>query len=222
MTNKITLCGKAALYFLIVLGLNACTTLAALHRADNTTWSTPYLNQTECPNLDGAYEDRGKLNSPILTRLIADFHRRFENGSYSVQSYKPVPYEGLIGKARYEKQEIFFREDAVSEIRQSAPFVIEVTITDKRGTRYWRNVYKFEKMSSRFTVGCYQGALVIRKVTVTSGEHTPAARIQANETHFRRLESGDLQVIDTERTWNPASELPRTQTITDVFKLYRS
>jgi len=222
MKSTITFWVKSLFLLSIGFGLSACTTLAAVHRADNMTWSTTYLNQTECPNLAGVYEERAKLSSPVLTKLIADFHRRFENGSFSVVSYQPVPYTEMTDDGFRRAEMMGIRENFILKIEQPSRFVIEAFASDKLGKSYWKNTYRFEKMSPRFTVGCYQGAFVIRKVSIVSGEHTPAARTQANETHFTRLPNGDLQVTDTERAWSPSSETPRTKTTSEVFKLYRS
>jgi len=240
MMSAITLWSKSLFCLFIGVGLSACTTLAASYRAEKITWSTPYLNQAECPNLDGAYEDRALLGS-FLIHLVANLQRSGDEGTfksteyartahaerYETKPYKVVPY-GLIrfstreDQQAYEREEaIFLRDKAVLELKRVAPYVMETVRADKNGMRYSKNVYKFEKMNSRLMVGCYQASFVIRKIVLISGEHTPAARTQANETHFRRLPNGDLQVIDTERTWSPASEAPRTKTTTEVFKFYR-
>lgn len=237
--NTIISRGKAWFCVLMVVSLNACTTLAAIHKADNITWSTPYLKQADCPNLDGTYEDKGKL-STFLVRLVANLFRSNEERTYEFTEYRRTPHaERYLTKTingvsirttqfanpgdyeLYKREEEAFFHKTVLEIKSTSPYVMETISADKNGIRYGKSIYRFEKMSLRFTVGCYQGAFVIRNVNIASGEHTPAARMQANETHFRRLSNGDLQVIDTERTWSPASEAPRTKTTTEVFKLYR-
>ena len=238
--STITFWVKSLFSLSIGLGLSACTTLVAIHRADNITWSTPYLNQVECANLNGTFEDKGKLNI-YLYRLVANPSRSNEERTLEfteyrrtshAEKYESIPYKIVYGNVMkfssaenqqaYERENlIFLRDKAVVDIRLTSPHHAEATSLDKTGIRYNKSVYRFEKMSPRFTVGCYQGAFIIRKVSIVSGEHTPAARTQANETHFTRLPNGDLQITDTERAWSPNSETPRTKTTSEVFKLYR-
>jgi hypothetical protein len=222
MIKTVVFWNEVLLCLLMALGLNACTTSVAIHRADIITWHTPPLNQTECPNLNGNYEDRGNLRSPFLIRLITDFQHSTVNGTYKFIQYNSLPYEEIARHLQTKREDIFLRNEALLEIKQTAPYIIEAIRTDKKGIRYWKTVYTFEKMSLRFAVGCYRDAFIIRNVNITGGEHTPAARTQANETHFTRLPNGDLQVIDTERTWSPDGEKPRIKTTVEVFKLYRS
>jgi len=46
--------GKACLTLLVFIGLSGCSIPTIFDH--QITWNTPYLNQTECPDLDGTYQ----------------------------------------------------------------------------------------------------------------------------------------------------------------------
>jgi len=117
MMRNITFYSKPMLCLLIVLSLNACTTLTAIHRADNITWNTPYLSQAECPNLDGKYEDRGLLDK-FFMRLVGSFQVNVDAGAYEgtqyartahAERYETFPYRTQNGGiVRFSSRDVDF------------------------------------------------------------------------------------------------------------------
>jgi len=227
--------GKACLTLLVFIGLSGCSIPTIFDH--QITWNTPYLNQTECPDLDGTYQNRGKLYG-LLIHLVRNIQRSDEEGTYRSIKYAPTPPEeymrtykeksmssnvfansSLSDKEYERKKTIFLREQSVITIKRPAPFVIEATLGDKMGRQYQKSIYSFENQSSQFKVGCYRGALVTQKIyTLGGAEFTPVTK-HAYETQYRKLANGDLEVTHTSRDWWK-DKPPESSTAVDVFKLY--
>jgi len=162
--------GKACLTLLVFIGLSGCSIPTIFDH--QITWNTPYLNQTECPDLDGTYQNRGKLYG-LLIHLVRNIQRSDEEGTYRSIKYAPTPPEeymrtykeksmssnvfansSLSDKEYERKKTIFLREQSVITIKRPAPFVIEATLGDKMGRQYQKSIYSFENQSSQFKVGC--------------------------------------------------------------------
>lgn len=229
------------LCILIVIILNGCTSAGfATRRAKNLTWSTPSLNQTECPKLDGVYENLTLLNSKLSNSLISNYQRMREDGAFSSELIALTPHavryrtrEGKAGQEgryfankeeqlAYEKADaIWVRDQALLEIKTTDSYLVEAVHLDKSGNRYWQHIYRLHKNTWEFSSGCYQNLLIIRKIEFVGNEWQRAAITRAIETHFTKLPNGDLRVSTNLRRLYLDNDVPTVEDSMEVFKLYK-
>ena len=238
---RIPLAVRTLLCALMFTQLSACSNARfAINRAKTLTWNTPSLNQTECPKLDGLYEDLNLLNAKLYSSLISNYQRMREEGAFSSELYaltahaaryktpdrngtlQFAPFANRGDQLAYEIEDtIFTRDQSLLELKTPNSHIVEAVHLDKGGKRYWKHIYRLDKNGENFTSGCFQNALIIRRLGFSGPEGNHFVITTATETHFTKLPNGDLQVSTNERVLNLKSDTPRIENTVEVFKLYK-
>jgi hypothetical protein len=187
----------------------------------DSAWNPPVLSKEGCSNIDGRYQDRNLLFRQFDFRLLSSNSTSIQGGYEVYQKIPFVPIKQPIkyvsGKATNEtriyEDESEFYKNAITSIKQQDQY-IEATLIDEKGTKYRKSILVLDHPQ----VGCYNGALVIRRQYRTSGGEGNPGIITAGEHEFRKLDDGSLQVIKRTREWSRSlAEYPRKTETIQIF-----
>lgn len=199
----------------VVVFLGGCSR-PILQSTIDFAWNPPVLSKEGCPDIDGRYQDKGLLKQSFEFRLPSMIDGRDSEGlnglPVTYTSFRKITPGGLSTKDFFAWMRTFDAQ-AVTSIRKGEE-TIDVVLMDGVGIEYSKATLKLDHPK----VGCYNGALVIRKQYRTSGGEGNPGWVTAGEYEFRKLNDGSLQVIKRIREWSRSlAEYPRETETTLLF-----
>lgn len=181
---------------LLVAGLGGCLHLPVT--MERLEWQPAVLSKEGCPDLTGVYRDRGILHrvfSAGLTKSKQDPADAEERPIAQVAGIKSWLSQGMSLEAMRDAYRAF-SEHAILSIHHEGD-VLQAKLVDDKGNVYER--ITVDLSTSR--TGCYEGALVIRRMHVDRCFiECGGDAIKWEERIIRKLPDGSLQVTSRERT----------------------
>lgn len=218
------------LLMIVVVFLAGCRTFDP-HKVIDSPWNPPVLSKEECPNLDGKYQGE-ELAQVFSDRFLRrdHAHNRVDPDSpltLVVHQEKPylvyhnLPYGGVGVSADSAKEKVF-KSHAITVIQQRGRSM-DVVLMDDAGVKYSTMTLKLDHPQTEYPyVGCYDGALVSRNISV-SGSEGARGYVETFETEFRKLNDGTLQVTRRLKDWvrsgltGKATGEPRESSTVELF-----
>lgn len=186
---------------------------------DSITWSTPALNQTECPNLNGNYLNWDELYLSINNTFTHYNHQANEIPNVEAIKYINEPDWDLSYKKREDRRKLFTTNESFLNIVQNNNNTIEINIVGFDKQIYTRQVYSIVKSSPQYQVGCYKNNFIIREISHFGGVEGTAKSVGASEIKYSLEGYGSLKIITHYRHWTHDKD-PTSQTSTKTFKRF--
>lgn len=186
---------------------------------DLITWSTPTLNQTECPNLNGNYLNWDKLDLSINNTFTHYNHQAEETPNVEVIKYINEPDWNLSYKQADDRRKLFTANESLLSIVQNNISTIELNIVGFDKQIYTRKIYSVVKSSPKYQVGCYKSNLIVREISHLGGVEGTAKSVGASEIKYSIEKDGSLKVITHYRNWNHYKD-PTSQLFSETFKRF--
>jgi hypothetical protein len=195
------------LLMIVLVSFAGCRTFDP-HKVIDSPWSPSVLSKEGCPNLDGRY--RGEvLALEFLSFSRKDYaHNRLDpNGPLTTVVHRLEPYltsrkhpDSRGGYVADSVKEKIFESHAITMIQQRGRN-IDVVSMDDAGVEYSTMTLKVDHPQIEYPyVGCYNGALISRNVSV-SGSEGARGYVETFEKEFRKLSDGTLQVTRRTKSW---------------------
>lgn len=161
---------------LMIMGITGCT---VIYKGD-PQWDPAILSKEGCPNIDGKYRDRDLLSRQFIQDVAPP---EGETIPMTTQGYRLPPNQEAANQAQ-------------TLIRQQGR-QIEITRMSPAGERYSQTLLNMDHP----WIGCYKGALILRKWTLLQGADFECGSSSASDREIRRLPDGTLEVKYRSREW---------------------
>lgn len=224
---------KIILRFLLmiaVVSLAGCRTFDP-HKVIDFPWNPPVLSKDGCPDLDGKYKGESLASRFLIFSRMDHANDRLDtNAPLTTTVHREKPYYTVYRKysdsragleADPAKKKVF-ENHAITMIQQRGRN-IDVVSMDDAGVEYSTMILKLDHPQIEYPyVGCYNGALVSRNISV-SGSEGARGYVETFETEFRKLSDGTLQVIRRTKSWvrsgltGKATGEPRESSTVELF-----
>ena len=181
----------AGLILVFFAGCGGTTTISV----DDLPWTMPDLSGVGCPSLDGRYMDKGYLHLNFFVGLSSNSSDRSGDiFPVAVEKYRS-PFRSGINTQELRYLDDKFAKDAIVVIKSSEEKII-VTLEDSAGLIYEK--YSLRTKGSKM-LGCYNGALVLRRKTVFGKGEGSSSTVNFGESELRKRSDGSLEIIS--RDW---------------------
>ena len=186
---------------------------------DSITWSTPSLNQTDCPNLNGNYLNWDSLHLSINNEFTHYNHQAKETPNVEVIRFIDEPDRNLSYKEADDRRKLFTTDESFLNVVQNDMNTIELNILGFDKQLYTRKIYLIVKSKPEYQVGCYEKNLIVREISHHGGVEGTAKSVSASEIKYSIEEDGSLKIITHYRHWSHYKD-PTSQVIKKTFKRF--
>ena len=192
------------------LALSSCTSMVCMsgvcptieERMAQIPWEPPSLSHQNCPNISGKYKPKSYKGFDLMRMFPQSNDRlgfiqvKLETPGQVPGRSIPNPSEDNPHRKRWDDSE-FYNSGAYVLIQQNE-YELSASLFGGDGKLYRRQTIA---LNSAMT-GCTNGDLIIRTLYTPAGQsQTGWGSPGANETRYRKLADGSLQVISHTREW---------------------
>jgi hypothetical protein len=162
-------------------------------------WDPPTLSKTGCPDIDGTYYVRDQKSENDLLWSFIPYHApdNETNPTRMVSHFQRTQKMAPRKKGSEHSPGTKTSKKPAAQIKKAEDNFLELRTIGSDGKP--RSEYLLDLKHP--WVGCHNGALVVRRWVLIQAPKGPCGFSRADETEFRKLPDGSLQLNQHTRWW---------------------